>query len=163
MIYTGIGSRETPFDFIQEIYKVSYILRDCTLRSGAAKGADEAFELNATKKEIFIPWNKFNKYVHNGDDVFALEFMDNKDEAERISKEYHPNWNRLSKGGISLMTRNVYQILGKDLKSPSDFLVCYTKDGKISGGTGQAMRIAKDYNVPIHNLKSDGEFKRIQI
>ena len=35
---------------------------------------------------------------------------------------------------------------------PSNFVVCYTPDGKASGGTGQAIRIAEYYNIPIYNL-----------
>ena len=50
------------------------------------------------------------------------------------------------------MGRNGYQVLGYDLKTPSKFLICWTKDGKETGGTAQAMRIAKDYKIPVYNL-----------
>lgn len=58
MIYTGIGSRETPPE-IQEIMtnyarkldKLGFILR-----SGGAMGADTAFEKGSTNKEIYLPW-----------------------------------------------------------------------------------------------------------
>jgi hypothetical protein len=50
------------------------------------------------------------------------------------------------------MVRNTYQVLGADLNMPADVVVCWTVDGKASGGTGQAMRIAKDYAIPIVNL-----------
>lgn len=55
------------------------------------------------------------------------------------------------------MSRNSYQVLEKDLNTPVEFVLCWTKDGKASGGTGQAMRIAKDKNIPIFNLKTDIE------
>lgn len=50
-----------------------------------------------------------------------------------------------------LLTRNGYQVLGKDLNTPSEYLICYS-NGK--GGTQQAIRIAEDINinVPIFNL-----------
>jgi hypothetical protein len=61
------------------------------------------------------------------------------------------------------MGRNAYQVLGMDLKTKSDFLVCWTVSGatdlssneiiRNSGGTGQAMRIAKAYGIPFFNLK----------
>jgi hypothetical protein len=50
------------------------------------------------------------------------------------------------------MTRNTYQILGQDCRTKSDFVVCYTADGKASGGTGQALRIAIAEKIPIFNL-----------
>lgn len=48
-----------------------------------------------------------------------------------------------------LQARNSYQILGLDLNTPSNFVICWTKNGKGSGGTGQAIRIARAYNIPI--------------
>ena len=47
------------------------------------------------------------------------------------------------------MARNGYQVLGADLQTPTDFIICYTKDGKGEGGTGQALRIAKDYDIQV--------------
>jgi len=66
-----------------------------------------------------------------------------------IAAIYHPYWNNLSYGAKKLLARNVYQVLGYDLQTPSSFIVCWTKDGKGSGGTGQAIRIAKAYGIPV--------------
>lgn len=44
--------------------------------------------------------------------------------------------------------------MGWDLSTLSDFVICYTKGGKGSGGTGQALRIAKVYNVPIFDTRA---------
>jgi hypothetical protein len=49
-------------------------------------------------------------------------------------------------------SRNVHQVLGRDLKTPSDFVICWTADGGFSGGTGQALRIADDHGIPIFNM-----------
>ena len=51
-----------------------------------------------------------------------------------------------------LMARNCYQVLGEDLKSPVDMIICWTPDGKAAGGTGQALRIANDNDIPVFNL-----------
>lgn len=56
--------------------------------------------------------------------------------------------------GWMFMSRNVYQVLGPNLDDPVEFIICWTKDGKASGGTGQAIRIANDYGVPVFNLKN---------
>ena len=47
--YAGIGSRETPQEFLDLFTKVAKYLstKDCALRSGGAKGSDQAFELGA--------------------------------------------------------------------------------------------------------------------
>jgi hypothetical protein len=58
-------------------------------------------------------------------------------------------------GAKKLMARNMYQVLGQDLETPTSFIVCWTKDGKASGGTGQALRVAKKYNIPIFNLYNE--------
>ena len=51
--------------------------------------------------------------------------------------------------------RNVHQVLGstpaaRPIKSAC--LICWTPDGKASGGTGQAIRIAEKAEIPIWNL-----------
>jgi hypothetical protein len=50
--------------------------------------------------------------------------------------------------------RNAQIVLGDDLKTPVDFVVCWTPDGKLTGGTAMALRIAFDYDIPIFNLGS---------
>jgi hypothetical protein len=50
------------------------------------------------------------------------------------------------------MARNAMQVLGPDLDTPSKVVVCWTKNGKTSGGTGQALRISLYHGVPIFNL-----------
>ena len=71
-----------------------------------------------------------------------------------LAKKYHPNWPACGKLARQFHARNMHQVLGPDLKSPSDFVICWTKDGKASGGTGQAIRVAEDFNIPVFNLKN---------
>lgn len=147
--YTGIGSRETPSDisgFMTDIAKflceIGYILR-----SGGASGADSFFEAgvsDSNKKEIYLPWKDFNG---NKSTRYRVT-----DEALKFAADYHPAWNKLSYGARKLMGRNCYQVLGLSLVVPSEFLLCWTKEGKETGGTAQAMRIAKNSDIPIFNL-----------
>lgn len=152
LIYTGIGSRNTPLSIQQSMYKIAAYLasKGHKLRSGGADGADSAFELGVFEAklpelaEIYLPWRGFNgnnsPYFTPSKAAFAL------------AEKYHPAWNRLRPSVQALMARNSHQILGLKLDTPSDCVVCYTSDGKASGGTGQALRLAAAYNIPIFNL-----------
>ena len=54
----------------------------------------------------------------------------------------------------ALMSRNMHQLLGKDLMKPdpSDFLLAYTPGGQAVGGTGANLRAAQGLDIPILNL-----------
>lgn len=150
MIYTGIGSRDCPENIYKLILKISQTLARCglVLRSGGAGGCDSAFEEGCDilkgEKEIYLPWKGFN---NNPSKLYHLSQA-----AFDLAKEFHPGYDNLSDGAKKLMARNGYQVMGGDLSSPSDFVVCYTPSGKISGGTGQALRIATDCGIPIYNI-----------
>jgi len=73
-------------------------------------------------------------------------------ETERIASEVHPAWDKCNEWARGMHSRNCHQILGYDLKSPVDAVVCWTPKGNIQGGTATAIRIAMKYNIPIFNL-----------
>ena len=62
--YAGVGSRETPIDMQVVMYKIARNI-PAILHSGAAPGADTAFELgskhNTYGANIFLPWKNFEK------------------------------------------------------------------------------------------------------
>lgn len=145
--YAGIGSRETPADVMKVMRFVSEKLDDrgFTLRSGGADGADTAFGEGATRKEIFLPWPGFN-HVSGG---IVMPF---NRKAYAIAEAAHPNWAACSATARKLHTRNVHQVLGADLETPSEFVLCWTKGGRGGGGTGQAIRIAKANGIPVYDF-----------
>jgi len=49
------------------------------------------------------------------------------------------------------------------LKDPSDFIVCYTENGKMKGGTAQALRIAEDYKIPVFNIGKYSGIEEVMI
>lgn len=150
--YVGIGSRETPDDVIKMFENMAESLanKGFILRSGHADGADAAFERGCDSvggaKEIYIPWRGFN------DSGSSLVVKGG--EAFNIAQKYHPYWQNLKEGAKKLQARNSHQVLGLDLKTPSNFILCWTKNGKGSGGTGQAIRIAKAYKIPVFDAGS---------
>ena len=143
--YAGIGSRSTPPAMLAVMKRVAERLdaRGFTLRSGGAQGADQAFASGSTRSAIYIPWPGFAE----GGYVAPVS-----DEAVAIASAAHPAWDRCSMAARKLHVRNVYQVLGTDLRTPSEFIVCWTEGGSGSGGTGQAIRIAKARGIPVFDL-----------
>lgn len=159
MIYTGIGSRSTPLNVQGVMTGIAQHMakKGWTLRSGHAHGADSAFELGASSvkgsMEIYIPWNGFNGgYTHH--DYIVPHF---EGEILEIAAKHHPAWERLTQGAKKLHARNVCQILGIDLNKPADMLVCWTPGGNGQGGTGQAIRIANAYDIPVFDLAKQSD------
>lgn len=150
MIYTGIGARATPPNILIGMTSVGRFMASGghTLRSGGAAGADEAFEKGCVEKdgamEIYLPWRSFR---HNQSPLFG-----SCKESRQIAKDFHPNWPILGGPARDFMGRNTYQILGKDLKTPTGFVLCWTPDGKSVGGTSQAIRLAQAHDIPVLNL-----------
>lgn len=166
--YSGVGSRETPEDIMSLMALLAAKLEASgyILRSGAADGADSAFEqgvVNPQNKEIYIAWDGFSgRYsrevgVHNIQGAILHE-------AEEIAKNLHPAWDRLTQGAKKLHTRNVFQVLGAPLDEPSKFLVCWApvdKNGEPKGGTRTSWMLAKEYNIPCFNLNIEEDKQRI--
>lgn len=155
--YAGIGSRETPKEILGVMSALAEELaqQGWTLRSGHADGADLAFELGAIKangpKEIYLPWRKFN----NSPTFYDPEYIDQPScVALAIASDFHPAWESCTSAAKMLHARNVHQILGEELDCLASMVICWTKDGKLVGGTSQALRIATHYGIPIFNLGS---------
>lgn len=163
-IYTGVGSRETPNDILDLMKRIAlkFNTLDWICRTGDAKGADHAFRSWARKSEIYTAWDV---------DKVALT----------VAAFFHPSWDFLTYFQKNLQARNLYQITGKDVESLheegvlfsveklklfypknklSSLVICWTPDGavtreatsRVTGGTGQVIRIASYLGIPICNL-----------
>lgn len=165
--YAGIGSRRTPKDALYVMEQLAVRLADSgyVLRSGGADGADWAFEhgcaIAGGEMEIYLPWKGFN---HNTSSLCTQH-----PDTYKIAAELHVAWNYLSAAAQTLMARNVHQVLGRDLQTPVDFVVCYTPDGCTSierytsktGGTGLAIALASVNNIPVFNLRNKDAVKHL--
>jgi len=152
--YTGVGSRKTPPDVLDLMTWIADWLesRGWILRSGGAKGADRAFEVGAgPRAQIYRPEHATA-------------------EAMAMAAAHHPAWHRLGDWARRLHARNCFQVLGRDLKTPSRFVVCWTPDGCVddgersvrTGGTGTAISIASHHGIPVFNLKRADHRRRIE-
>ena len=165
--YTGIGSRNTPPGVLELMVQTAERLADLGygLRSGAAQGADSAFEEGCDRKggakEIYLPFKGFQSHR-------SLCYPPSQ-EALGLAARYHPNWMHLSGTARALMARNMHQVLGADLNTPSRFILCWTPDGcqsllersSSTGGTGQAIALASDRSIPVFNLARQDMEQRI--
>jgi len=178
-IIACIGARKTPDNILELMEEIGYSLasKGRKIRSGGADGPDRASQNGVERfckdrgidpcerQEIFIPHENFKGLrsdVKRG--IFDFRKDNNYLEAIEIAKRHYrkdrntDNWEEWMR---NLMGRNTFQILGSSLSIPSTSVICYTSDGsldgseKTSGGTGQALRLAKSYNVPVFNLKND--------
>lgn len=155
LIYAGIGSRNTPDHILQVMQEIGRQLAPrWTLRSGHADGADMAFEMGCVeaggKKEIFIPWKGFNKAI--GPEYICKTPSDYE---LGVASNFHPNWAACSPAARLLHTRNLYQIAGANLDEPVQMVICWTPNASASGGTGQAIRIARFLNIPVFDLADE--------
>lgn len=148
--YAGIGSRETPIKVLKLMYNIGYQLskKKYRLRSGRAKGADTAFEDGVFAAKGNASLYTVDSHLPKWTQVFTDHF--------------HPAPQHLKEYGRRLMCRNAMQILGEDGDEPVEFVVCWTKDGKATGGTGQAIRIAEFYRIPVFNLKNEGALEALK-
>lgn len=144
--YAGIGSRNTPPEILHLMKESAKILCDqgYTLRSGGARGADQAFESAVWRKdmkEIYKPNNEIQGWAFELAQKYLL-------------------WGSLDKLDPfvqKLLARNMMIMLGSVGNSPVKFVICWSKTlniyDKEAGGTGYALRLAKDRNIPIYNLR----------
>lgn len=156
--YAGIGSRETPADVLQLMYDLAiiYAINGYILKTGAALGADQAFANGANRGngiiQLHIPWQKYEQAWRNTLNLqnVSTHVLKNEDiEAYNSVDKFHPTPNKLSQGMKKLHARN-YNIIAN-----TNFVICYTHNGTLSGGTGQGLRLAQDLKIATINLGDD--------
>ncbi len=106
--------------------------------------------------EIFVPWPGFNDAPKNDNRYLVPELSA---ELLQFAEIHHPNWGACSRGAKRLHARNGCQVAGLDLRTPVDMVVCWTPGGSGSGGTGQAIRMAKSLNIPVFDLARQDDWQ----
>ena len=147
--YAGVGSRDTPIDVLMRMRDYARILdgRGHILRTGGASGADTAFAQGTRPdhRVVYLPWKGYN----DRDGIVVGE----DERLRQIAERYHPAWHNCRSSVRALHTRNVPIVLGHtEPVILSHFLLCWTPGYLGGGGTGQAIRIARAYGVPVYDL-----------
>jgi hypothetical protein len=150
LIYTGVGSRQTPDAVLQIMTLLGRTLaeRNWVLRSGGSPGADVAFESGCDqadgRKEIYLPWRGFN-----GSDS---PLFNPPAGAMEIAYRIHPGLIRRNRMVKKLRARNICQILGYSLNEPSDVVIAWTEGGERVGGTATVLQMAEERGIATMNL-----------
>ncbi len=158
--YAGIGSRNTPRPVLILMGEIAMMLADygLILRSGGAPGADTAFEngcdRRGRKKEIFLPWKRFNNH--------PSPFFDPPEDARILASFCHPNWTACGSTARKLHARNCQQVVGLHLNDPVDFVLLWAPEesGRVKGGTATAVNLARRMKIPTFNLWDESTYER---
>lgn len=165
--YAGIGSRATPSEVLALMSDAAAFLagRGWVLRSGGARGADQAFMDGAAsvdgEAEVFLAdggYRGLEELTPGGPSEAAYE----------LAAGFHPAWYLCSRRARALHARNAHQILGAGLDDPVRFVLCWTPDGSLdgssrqAGGTGQALRIASARGIEVLNLARGIDRRRVE-
>lgn len=143
------------------------------VREGNAGGTDKAFqtgaldegrilgELPRNVRLTILPALKSRGAEHNPDEgIYGFPLLPHRDLAYKIAALIHPAWENCNDFAKDLHSRNVYQVMGKDLLDPSYQLFCYappTSEGSITGGTRTAFELAKMLGIPRANFYMTGK------
>lgn len=162
-IYSGIGARKTPLEVLNQMYDIAGDLacKGYTLRSGGAEGADEFFYKGAGALagswEIFLPKERFRGFISRvfGNGSFVTHEI--SPEAYKMAEELlePSHWANLGEYEC-FHARNCHQVLGANLDSPVDFVLCWTPGGATTGGTATAIKLARKHNIPVINMATEG-------
>ena len=176
MTYAGIGSRETPGYILTQMTEVAKELDSLgfVLQTGFTfkdkktgideEGADKAFSDGSQNKILFGP-SELRETVNGkvmtrnyGKEILKI--------SEAVMNEIHPAPERLSAGAKKLMSRNTNQVFGENLNRPVDFVIFYAPETvnplRPSGGTGQAVEMARRKGIPTINMDSPDWKKTLQ-
>lgn len=161
--YVGTGNREAPQDILARFKALATELEvfGYIQRTGGLDGPDLAFESGVTDPknlELHLPWRGFNDR--------ESKFTFNTKQAFGIAQMFHPSFDGLKPAIQAFLAKNSRLVLGKDLKGPTMFVVCWSEDGAESskektaktGNVGHVIAIASAMRIPVFNFgKHDAE------
>ena len=165
--YAGIGSRDISLGEKLEIGKLAGILSEMgyVLYSGNAPGSDQSFGYGSKGRNvIYLPWMGFE--VESFDyRSKSLAYYDMGSSEAGLAAIGSSHRSRLSSGGLRCMARNYHQIYGYGEYPMVSFVVYCAddlSDGRVKGGTNQAVSIAKGLGIPVVNMRVSGWNMRLK-
>jgi hypothetical protein len=152
------------------------------MTSGNCVGMDAAFQAGfalavskganiAQNHHIYMPFAGFGIPVNHSTGTYLMPNDTQLDwtGAKQLAIQHHAVWSKMLEAGRDMkvkaqpfLIRDVFQVLGHDLQSPVDFVLCATRFAEeckadctaMTGGTAMAIAIADAYNIPVFNMNA---------
>lgn len=173
MIVTGVGSRKTPHETLDQARQLAALLvrKGHHIRTGEARGMDQAFRdsvdhVDPSCKTVYTARDS-RWCATRGKEYIACPESPLWGHAMAIASSHHPNWEAVKRNHWALMlhSRNPFQVLGEDLNSPSDALIFWAPpigtEGRCQGGTNTAVATALEWDIPVYNLYYPETFDKL--
>lgn len=162
--YGGLCNPDAPENVLSQMKQLAHRLdeKGYTLRTNGGKGGEEALESGTERKEMHLPWKKFNDR--------DSKFTKTTDEAKAVIRHFAPSFDTLKPAVQTIIASKAHVILGKDLNNPVKFLVCWTQDGAETvadrnartGYIGVGIALAASLKIPVFNLKKPDALERLK-
>lgn len=157
--YVGAGMSTAPKEILYLIEDAARMLaaEGIHLRTHGGQGPCEAFVRGAKDPSlysVFIPgtsWATLNTRNPGVYGPYTEGFID-FEHATNYARKFHPSWPGLAGTVQRMMAMVSYQVLGPQLIDPALFVLCWTPNGTGGDTTGQVIRLAQAFNIPIFDL-----------
>lgn len=133
-------------EIVQTLNKKEY-----TIRIQDFKGTKEIISF-ANNKEVYS-FQGGGKYKSINPFKLKTDYS-----ARRIAAKFTNSWGYLNQIMRRVYTLNVFLLLGKELDTPSELLICSTPDGSISNTTGvlkHTIDVATSCGIKVYDVKND--------
>lgn len=151
---TGLGTTQVTKTMQDVIERFSRYLSEqgYTIRTDFDKGMNQVFRNNSDSVELYTFEGDSNKNA----DAFDCPMTDFVKQHLRDSYISLDALNRVTKNRV---VRCYYELLGQNLDSPSEFLICYDPS---EGVVNYAHRIAYKLGIKVYNLCDKEELKQLK-
>lgn len=165
-----IGSRKASTEALLEISKISSAFSELNamnlpfetvLISGGADGVD------ITAEKAFGKGRKHIILAYPSDKEDEEHIIYKPDQyATRLVDLLHPFPENIKKVDRPFLERDVLLIIGEKhsdgTRIPSDFVVAWTPDGRVQGGTAMGIRTARHRGIPVFNIAIQKELSALR-
>jgi hypothetical protein len=164
--YTALGAAEAPAETLETARKIAVWMqrRGYTLRTSGEPGIPRAFEAGVTwpsALEVILPESPYHGRTASPVGPAYIADTASFQAAQKLLASIENSSTTSTDDAAIAM---VLQILGRDLESPSDFVVLWKQpdDRDTSGRTRTLRAIAHTANIPVWNLAIPSEAAQLR-
>lgn len=148
--YAGTGDAVVSKDIADALIDIANVLEEqgYILRVRGDEGTEEALVSgipeDSDRIEVYPPWKGFVDWYNNYEMPTPGAF--------EMAWKVHPTWHDLTPDDRRYHAAGTLLVMGKDLKTPCDFLLCYTDKDQPNDDVQQVIRIADCNLIPVFDL-----------